>query len=83
MSDIKVVPIEQVAAITLSHRVFVQRMIKILHKQGQIEPLQVREIEPNSYLTYEQDAHGSDILAAAKLAGWKDILIVVNAKYEY
>lgn len=80
-----VVPIKQVIPATdnLSKRA-VYKMRDILVKQGQIEPLQVAVYEPTTptYITFHQDLHGNEIMAAAKLLGWPTVLIVVMKRYE-
>ena len=57
-------------------------MVRVLRKQGQIEPLQVRLIEPGIYETFKDDPWGAETLTAAISLGWKDILITEMRRYE-
>lgn len=66
-------------------------MQRVLTAQGQIEPLQVKPYSTNAdgvttYITFYQDVHASDILAAAHNLNWPTILVCVKSahdKYEY
>lgn len=55
----------------------IRKMAKVLEKQGQIEPLQVKEIAPNLYETFEYDVHGIAIVLAAHYLQWTTLLIHV------
>lgn len=65
-----------------------RKMMQVLTKQGQIEPLQVttRTTEADKfniiYETFEQDAWGDDIVYAARALGWETIFISIMDKYE-
>lgn len=58
-----------------------RRMILVLKKQGQIEPLQVWA-DGDYYRTFEQDAWGDDIVYAARALGWDSIQVHLTTKYE-
>ena len=87
-----IVPIAQVI---VSHqsvsRTSIRKMEAVLARQGQIEPLQVKVYSTDAngvttYITFYQDAHGSDIVAAANNLGWPTLLVCVKSKssdYEY
>lgn len=61
---------------------FVRKMMQVLTRQGQIEPLQVRKLSNNLYQTFSKDPHGNDILEAARRLGWPTILIVEMNHYQ-
>jgi hypothetical protein len=72
-------------------RGFVERMKRVLKRDGQIEPLQVRAIclndndmtDENSmfYLTFEQDAWAKEIVHAARALDWPTLLVCVTPKF--
>lgn len=67
---------------------FIRKMMGVLLKQGQIEPLQVQKYCDNPdgtevYTTFTDDTHGADILRAAQNLGWSHISIAIVDKYEY
>ena len=62
-------------------KTFVNKMMDVLQRQGQIEPLQV-QVTDNGYVTFEQDAYGADTVLAARALGWPTILIVETTKFE-
>ena len=57
-------------------------MSSVLQRQGQIEPLQVREYCPGTYITCEEDVWGAAIVHAAKALEWPTLLICVVTRYE-
>lgn len=59
----------------------VRKMMDVLRRQGQIEPLQVREHGVN-YKTFEENVHADEIVNAATLLGWDTLLVHVTEKYE-
>ena len=79
-----VISITQLVPRTKRASIFVRKMKDVLNKQGQIEPLQVRHLlgSDSMFTTFEQDAHGDDIIHAARDLGWKTLLISVMQKYE-
>jgi len=77
-----IVPIRQVIPLADVSRYHVKKMKAVLERQGQIEPLQVRKLESGLYMTFERDAHGSEIVCAAQELGWPTILIVEMRRYE-
>lgn len=60
----------------------IKKMVKVLEKQGQIEPLQVQECN-GLYSCFSHDLNGQEILLAAKYLEWPTILVCVMEKYEY
>ena len=76
----------QVSACPEPTRSDVRRMTEVIERQGQIEPLQVREIESvgdvRMFETFMTDVWGSAILRAAHLLNWDNILVVVMRRYE-
>lgn len=85
-----VITVKHVIPANDSPRYFRLRMMETLKKQGQIEPLQVKHYCHNgdgteTYITFYEDAHGSDIVWAARSLGWDTLLIDVkqNGKYEF
>jgi len=77
-----IVPIEQVIPTADSPSKWsIRKMMEVLKRQGQIEPLQVAEVN-GKYLSFAQDAYGNDIVYAARALGWSTILIAVMARYE-
>ena len=62
-------------------KTFVNRMMRVLQTQGQIEPLQVKAVG-NGYVTFEEDTYGSEIVLAARILGWDTILIHITNRYE-
>jgi hypothetical protein len=81
-NGLQVVPIEQVKPLEAENS-SVRKMVEVLDRQGQIEPLQVKVLAENSYTTFEQDAWGDEIIYAAKRLGWKTLLIAPQHKYEF
>jgi hypothetical protein len=79
-----VVPIENVLhEEENTSRFGVRRMMAVLEKQGQIEPLQVRIASGvPQYRTFRQDTYGNEILMAARALGWPTILIVEMKRFE-
>lgn len=85
-----VVPINQVIPSTdrTSSRGSILKMVEVLKKQGQIEPLQVKVFSrddyrmPTSYITFDADVHAPDIVSAAITLGWPTLLIAVVRKFE-
>ena len=61
----------------------IRRMMDVLEKQGQIEPLQVKLYEPSgpTYITHEDNTWGYVIVMAARQLGWPTLLILVTEKY--
>jgi hypothetical protein len=55
---------------------------KMENEQGQIEPLQVKQVG-DAYLTFPQDAHAADIVVAARRLDWPTLLVAVCDRYEY
>mgnify|MGYP001597118112 CR=1 FL=1 len=55
------------------------RMIKVLEKQGQIEPLQLSIVNKRPFV---QDPHGISIVAAARQLNWPTILVIYTERYE-
>jgi hypothetical protein len=80
----QVVPISRVKPNNRDTRAhtFVNRMMRVLQTQGQIEPLQVKAVN-GGFVTFDEDAWGSEILLAARILGWKTILIVEVTRYQY
>ena len=79
-----VVPITRVSPNNRDNRTtFVNKMMSVLQRHGQIEPLQVKETADGRYVTFEQDVYGADILIAARILKWNTILIVVMKRFEY
>ena len=76
-----IVPIRQVIALN-SSRYYIDKMKGVLERQGQIEPLQVRKLDSGLYMTFEQDAHGNDIVCAAQELGWPTLLIVEMRRFD-
>ena len=83
MSGSRVVAIDLVIPDTDPSKRDIRIMADVLNKQGQIEPLQVRTYSPEKFITCYQDAHGSSIVRAAQLLGWKTLLILEVNKYIY
>jgi hypothetical protein len=78
-----IVPITQVLYETVTpSRLDVKRMKGVLQRQGQIEPLQVREHWSGLYCTFSKDPWGSAMLVAAQELGWRTLLITVMQRYE-
>ena len=84
----QVVPIESVKSLTEDNisNWHINKMVTVLQKQGQIEPLQVypislRDNDTIKYCVYLQDSHGHEIVCAAKRLGWDTLLIVETNKY--
>jgi hypothetical protein len=77
-----IVPIRQVIPIADVSRYFINKMKETLQKQGQIEPLQVQKLEAGQYITFDEDAHGNEIVCAAQELGWTTLLIVEMKRYE-
>lgn len=61
---------------------FVRKMVQVLIRQGQIEPLQIKALSMDVYVTFKQDPHGDDIVYAARKLGWDTILVHLTDKYE-
>jgi hypothetical protein len=71
--------------------IFVERMKKLLDRQGQIEPLQVKAVCLNDndltdessvfYLTFEQDAWAKELVHAARALGWPTLLVCVTKRF--
>lgn len=59
---------------------FVKKTAAVLTKQGQIEPLQVTEVN-GMYRVHGEEPYGDEILKAAHLLGWPTLLIVVTERY--
>jgi len=82
----QIVPLSQVIPSGPSYNTTIIKMSHVLHKQGQIEPLQVAEYCVSDgvqmYVTHYNDPHGSDIALAAQRLGWTGLLVVVNTRYE-
>lgn len=80
----KVVPINRVSPNNRDTRTqtFVNRMMRVLRSQGQIEPLQVKAVG-DRFVTFDEDAWGADTVLAARILEWDTLLIVVNKRYEY
>jgi len=77
-----VVPIEQVKPLHSDRVQSVKKVMAILDKQGQIEPMQVKVLGPDSYTTFEHDPWSDTRILAAKQLGWKTLLIAPMHKYE-
>jgi len=78
----QVVDISKVIAATDTGRWEVNRMVKVLQRQGQIEPLQVQPYSPDMFITFREDTWGTEIIMAAKQLEWPTLLIVVMERYE-
>lgn len=78
----KVVSPSQVVISAITSAVFVKRMAATLRKQGQIEPLQVKPYAPGLYTTFDEDAWGNELVAAAQQLGWSTLLVSVADAYE-
>tara|TARA_R110000868_G_scaffold345386_2_gene606494 strand:- start:195 stop:434 length:240 start_codon:yes stop_codon:yes gene_type:complete len=77
-----IVPIEQVISPDEEANQWeVPKMMQVLQKQGQIEPLQVKVYHDGKYAVFPFN-YDVEILAAAKALGWKDILITIVKRYE-
>jgi hypothetical protein len=75
----RVVPIDSVSAQDPAMDGYsTRRMIKVLEKQGQIEPLQINRATNK---TYEQDPWGDEIWYAAKALSWDTILVLYTDKW--
>lgn len=61
--------------------IFTRKMKKVLERQGQIEPLQVKPLDDGRYEVFGNDPHGADILVAALELGWDNILILPTQKW--
>ena len=63
---------------------FIRKMVDVLKKQGQIQPLQVRRSEHNEYIyqTFKQDVFAAETIMAARQLGWPTILITIVDRYE-
>ena len=76
-----VVPITRVIPCDKYSSFFTRKMKRVLEKQGQIEPLQVRKYA-GEYHVFPQDVHGSEIVYAARELGWDTLLVVVMEKFK-
>lgn len=56
------------------------KMKKVLQKQGQIEPLQVRAVG-GGYRAFFQDPWGDEIIYAARELGWPTLLVLVTENW--
>lgn len=59
----------------------VRSMVRTLLKQGQIEPLQVHEVD-GKLMPFREDPWGNCIVRAIRRLDWDTILIVRMARYE-
>jgi hypothetical protein len=57
-------------------------MVAVLQKQGQIEPLQVRDNLDGTYTPYEQDVWSDPMILAARQLNWPTMLIGITDVYE-
>lgn len=80
----RVVPLENVQSAKEASRYMTRKMVEVLARQGQIEPLQVRPsiLMRDHFVCFSQDPHAPEILAAAKILGWKTVLIACMPRYE-
>jgi hypothetical protein len=81
VDPLNVLPVENNTSATS-----IRKMKDVLKRQGQIEPLQVRNIHHPSlqyYRTFREDTHAADIVMAARKLGWSTILVTVMERYEY
>ena len=77
-----IVDIGQVVTLGDSSSSFaVRRMKAVLQKQGQIEPLQVRQVG-DKYVIFKADPWGNEIVHAAKELGWTTLAVAVMKRYE-
>ena len=92
MSNIRVIPAHHVIVSSEleTTRHTIRKMEAVLSKQGQIEPLQVKQycIRPSDsveiFCTYHQDTHAADIVMAARNLGWPTLLVSIQTgRYEY
>jgi len=65
----------------------INRMVNVLLKQGQIEPLQVKRLTPaesttHTFGTFSGDPWGNAILAAALHLEWPTVQVAVMRRYE-
>jgi hypothetical protein len=66
---------------------FIRKMMNVLSRQGQIEPLQVKFHHRNddgteTYETFLEDTHAADIMMAARRLGWSHVSICIMNRYE-
>ena len=63
---------------------FIRKMMDVLKRQGQIQPLQVRRSQHNEYIyqTFKQDVFAAETIMAARQLGWPTILIAVVDRFE-
>jgi hypothetical protein len=76
----QVVPIQQVISFQDGGSSALPKVIRVLVKQGQIEPLQVWKFE-NHYIVHGDGAYDDDILWAALALGWSTLLILDTPHY--
>jgi len=79
---IRVVPIDQVIPLHDAKPAMVRKMVRVLEKQGQIEPLQVHPHE-DKFLVFDRDAWGDEIVFAARILGWPTLLVGITDTYEF
>jgi hypothetical protein len=77
-----IVNIDKVIACNDTSRWNQRRMVEVLKRQGQIEPLQVQHYAPGVYITFHDDPYGNDIVWAARELEWPTLLVVVMKRYE-
>lgn len=75
-----VVPIELINAGVTPSYYFIRKMMIVLEKQGQIEPLQVYT-KNGRYYTFDEDPYGAEFVHAARRLGWESMLITVAKRY--
>ena len=82
---IRVVPIDQVVPLKDSSSYGIRKMVAVLQKQGQIEPLQVHPIDSDGekFIVFEQDAWANEIVFAARALEWPTLLVGITDTYEY
>ena len=76
-----VVNINQVSTTAYAAQWEIRRMVAVLEKQGQIEPLQVHATN-DGYITFDNDVWGNAIVMAARALGWTTLLIVLMPRYK-
>ena len=76
-----VIPIDKVVPLADTDQHFIDKMKKVLKKQGQIEPLQVHSFE-DKFIVFQDDAWGNEIVFAARQLGWGSLLVHITNKFE-
>lgn len=78
--ETRIIPAHLVSASLQRDGWFTKKMMTVLEKQGQIEPLQVWK-DGDFFRTFKNDPHGSDIVHAANFLRWDTLLVLITDRY--